>query len=549
MTTALNHTDTERKDDTTLRSEARAWLAQRPELSLVAEILAKLRSLDLAWWSPERLRQRWGAQERMRWLRQRPDLRQDITTSLTGLAPKAARKKDPDFQAALVDSCLDDGDISVDRFEEAFDPADLACYGPAAEIWRHLCERLPWDDDSQIHQDLVAWLMRALVADKSSLDGAQRKPVLSAWDIRSSIDGAVWHGRMPLEIRVAIDDARLKHEKNRPGEVYGAKDDLAIAVPELIAANVPLKDLVGVFRCAEKALGFAVTPPPSPPRSVPPTGAGSRPGSEPVFPAQPPGLGGAPRGEATRSSTPAAESPGPSKPPPAPSGQAPSTTPQRTMTPTSVDAIPRLRADRTSAAPGPPAGAPVSPTAIPATRPSAPPVAAPARASTPPVAASAVRTATPVGTARVGAAAAAPSAPSTSPSAAAPGPKSPEPRVLASDAPTPVAGVAAVSDLVRSTTGPHADGAPISDPTTAPHEHEIDELEQTNPWAVPSLDEMWTGTNDPRGDRSAERDKPAAEPPERGDRRGDGAAKPSERGDRGEGSESTGVQPKKRRPK
>ncbi len=63
----LQHLDAEKKDDDTLRAEARAHLAESPSLQLVAELLAKLRAADLKFWSPEVLRERWSAAERMRW--------------------------------------------------------------------------------------------------------------------------------------------------------------------------------------------------------------------------------------------------------------------------------------------------------------------------------------------------------------------------------------------------------------------------------------------------------------------------------------------------
>jgi hypothetical protein len=252
----LQHVDAEKKDDDTLRAEARSHLAESPSLQLVAELLAKLRTIDLPFWSPQILRDRWSASERMRWLRQRPDLRQKITTGLTGLAPKAARKKMPDFQAALVDSVVDEGDVPVRAFEDSFEPADLAVYGPAAAYWFAMRELFPWQDDRPAHQELVAWLLKALLTDASSVPGLGRVPILTPWDLRTAIDGRVWHTRIPLETRVAIDDARLSQEHDRPGVPFHAQDDLAIAVPEVIAASVPLRDLAGVLLAAERAMGF-----------------------------------------------------------------------------------------------------------------------------------------------------------------------------------------------------------------------------------------------------------------------------------------------------
>ncbi len=301
----LQHVDAEKKDDDTLRAEARSHLAESPSLQLVAELLAKLRVIDLPFWSPQMLRERWSAAERMRWLRQRPDLRQKITTGLTGLAPKAARKKMPDFQAALVDSVVDEGDVAVRAFEDSFEPADLAVYGPAAGYWFAMRELFPWQDDRPAHQELVAWLLKALLSDASSIPGLGRVPILTAWDLRTAIDGRVWHTRIPLETRVAIDDARMSQEHDRPGVPFHAQDDLAIAVPEVIAASVPLRDLAGVLIAAERAMGFDKDAPR--PRGGPPE---LKPPAEPSVASAPVALASvAPAATATPAATPPVAAP------------------------------------------------------------------------------------------------------------------------------------------------------------------------------------------------------------------------------------------------
>jgi len=242
--------------DERLASEAGAHLAKSPALQLAAELLTRLREMRLPWWTPEHLRKAYGATDRLTWLSDRPDVRQRITTELTGLAPKAARKKAPEFQAALIDSVIDDGDISAAEFEAAFDPVDLATYGPASELWRLFRRRMPWEDDAIPHQDLIGWLIGALLADKSSLDGAPRTPILTPWHVRTAIDGRVWHARLPLDVRVAIDEARLRRERERPGEPFHAHHDMTHAPPALIAASIPLRDLIPVLDVAGRAMGF-----------------------------------------------------------------------------------------------------------------------------------------------------------------------------------------------------------------------------------------------------------------------------------------------------
>lgn len=252
---ALSHADPAASDDR-LSSEAAAHLARHPALQLIAELLTRLREVGFPWWTAEHLRGAYPAAERMRWLVRRPDIRQRITTQLTGLAPRAARNKTPEFQASLIDSVIDEGDITLEMFEQAFEPIDTAVYGPSAELWRLFRKRMPWDDDATAHQDLVGWLIGALLADKSFLDGAPRTPVLSALQARTAIDGRVWHSRIPLHVRVAIDDARFAHQRERPNEAYGVERDMQIATPALIAASIPLKDLGGVLDVAGQALGF-----------------------------------------------------------------------------------------------------------------------------------------------------------------------------------------------------------------------------------------------------------------------------------------------------
>src|SRR5262249_37409604 len=121
----LEHRGADKKDDATLQQEARAHLIENPGLQLVAELLTKLHRRRVPWWTSEQERGWWTATDRMRWFNQRQDIRQRITTALSGLAPKQARKKGADFQASLIDGAVDDGDVSARQFEEAFDPAEI----------------------------------------------------------------------------------------------------------------------------------------------------------------------------------------------------------------------------------------------------------------------------------------------------------------------------------------------------------------------------------------------------------------------------------------
>lgn len=253
--------------DEALHADARARLAKRGDLQLVAEIYEKLRLSGFDWWSPSFTIERWPAATRMEWLRDRPDLRQAITSQLTGLPKRTAREKTHEFQASLIESVLSCGDVSPEMVDRSFSATDLAVHGPANAIWAEFRARFPWEDDAPEHQRFMSWLIRALLCDRSSLDGElSRKPILSPCDVRSAIGPTVWHTRIPLDVRVAIDVARLKMERGRPREPFHTGSELAIATPEVIAANIPLMDLAPILAAADAALQ---TQPDSTSRSIP----------------------------------------------------------------------------------------------------------------------------------------------------------------------------------------------------------------------------------------------------------------------------------------
>jgi len=128
-------------------------------------------------------------------------------------------------------------------------------------MWAQFRQRMPWGDDTESHQRFIGWLLRVLLSERSTLDPDMlRKPVLTAWDVRTAIDPNVWQERIPLELRAMIDDARLKREKSRPREPYAARHELQIATPELIAQHIPLGDLLPVIHVAEQALFTTAEP-------------------------------------------------------------------------------------------------------------------------------------------------------------------------------------------------------------------------------------------------------------------------------------------------
>src|SRR5258708_24261462 len=99
----------------------------------MAEALIALRAAGAPWWESAMLGSRWSLCERLRWLEQRPDLRESVTRSLTGLTLREGRRS-VTFQAELIDAVADPR-VDARRIEEAFDPRDVVTYGPVGELW------------------------------------------------------------------------------------------------------------------------------------------------------------------------------------------------------------------------------------------------------------------------------------------------------------------------------------------------------------------------------------------------------------------------------
>jgi hypothetical protein len=252
----LVHDDAEQSDDAS-RREARAWAAKCPQVQFIAELLATLRAADPAWWSPDVLTTLWPPLTRMRWLAQRADVRQRVTTTVTGLAKHAARGKSCEFQAELLEAVLAGGDVTTAAFDAAFDPFEIAIYGNAREIWTQFKDRMPWTSDTPANQKLVGHLLRILLAERHPVDAElTRRPILTACEMREAVDSVVWQSCIPIELRVAMDDARVRWEKARGKEPYHARHDFQIVTPEILPVHVSLIDLLGVFHAAERALRF-----------------------------------------------------------------------------------------------------------------------------------------------------------------------------------------------------------------------------------------------------------------------------------------------------
>jgi hypothetical protein len=240
-------------DSEVLRKEATDHLARWPTLQVMAELLIDLRAAGVSWWAPGRLCERWPVGERLKWLDQRADLREEIVRSMTGLALREARRRSVPFQAELIDAVADPA-VDAQRLEEAFDPRDLAVYGPVHDFWDEVVGSIPWD--AELPPALVERLLKILLADRSLVLGTTRPPILTPWRLRTAIDMRAWQAHLPSRIRAAVDEARLHKELVDPGVPFSAQDELEVVTLGVIATSLPLRALRPAFSAAARIMGL-----------------------------------------------------------------------------------------------------------------------------------------------------------------------------------------------------------------------------------------------------------------------------------------------------
>jgi hypothetical protein len=252
-------------DADVLREEAKDHFARWPALQAVAEILTVLRGADVSWWEPVQLCERWPVGERLHWLEQRADIREEISRSLTGIALRAGRRRSVSFQAELIEAMADPV-LDARRVEEAFDPRDLVVYGPVNELWDEIMASIPWD--AELRPALIEQLLEILLADRSTVLGptTMRPPILSPLLLRTAVDTRAWQAHLPARLRAAVDDARLHRELVDPGAPFTARDELEIVTVGGLAASLPLRALRPVFSAAARLMGLEH---PAPARSEP----------------------------------------------------------------------------------------------------------------------------------------------------------------------------------------------------------------------------------------------------------------------------------------
>ena len=238
--------------DNRLAASADRHLSNNPEGQLVQLLLEWIAEEQPGWLTPNTQRDLWPTEIRFEWLLTRPDVRGRVVHAVTGISEGAARLLDPDVQIALVDAVLDNGDVPVETWAAAFAPHEIAAHAPPAAIHSEVRQCFPWQAPAS--PDRRDFLLRWLEAVRSTGDGngRSRAPILTALAFRSAMNTKAWQASVPLELRAAVDEARLQAE--RSGVPFTAEEEMAIVATSVLVDHVPYVGLRPVLEAAERAL-------------------------------------------------------------------------------------------------------------------------------------------------------------------------------------------------------------------------------------------------------------------------------------------------------
>lgn len=208
--------------------------------------------------SPEMRRELLPAQVRMQALERRPDLRQTVVTTLTGVPKNTARNRmNLEDQIRLMNQVIDEHDRTARQFDVAFDAAALAIHMDGAVILNSLWEKFQWKQDSAERKGLVASFIESLLKIRSDEpeQPPELKPVLIPRDVLRVIGTELLLDRLPKDLQRRLFDAWLDmDEKDEP---FRPRHFLEIVALSELVKHIELADLKSVILLGIEKMGFA----------------------------------------------------------------------------------------------------------------------------------------------------------------------------------------------------------------------------------------------------------------------------------------------------
>ena len=218
----------------------------RKLLAILLRDLYEKQYRDIYFW----LLKRFSPTELMSWIKDRPDIRGQVVSSLLGIQPALARKQTLEEQIVSLTEELHSGTVTLERLHWTLGPQTLATYGDAVMFWQIFYWKFPWTVDAEAQRDSIRML----------LDEMLMRRILTALDVCRAIDPFVWANSLPLDLQAEIyhDQLVAIHSESRSFVELVAERRLVFAPPFVLVKHLPLESLKPVFLKALEKLGIAV---------------------------------------------------------------------------------------------------------------------------------------------------------------------------------------------------------------------------------------------------------------------------------------------------
>lgn len=247
--------------DQVLAKEAAVHFGVTPYLQFLAEIFVAVRP----WLTTKALFRIFSVKTIMEALASRPDLRQELTTKLTGYKRIAARKKNPLEQTKLIEDALgneeEPGDITLEDVEKEIAPETWAVYIFGDQFWKAFSSEVLADivaANGEKEKEFITFFIEKALQERRH-EGRELKPILTHLDVADAMDPddtLKWQQRIPPEKLSEANRVRRAQERKTPRVPFTTKQEIGIIGIDVIVNSFDLTDFVPMVSAAGKSMGF-----------------------------------------------------------------------------------------------------------------------------------------------------------------------------------------------------------------------------------------------------------------------------------------------------
>lgn len=230
-----------------------------PTLRVLVELMADLRERKLPGWAYSDFCAFFPPEKVCQWFTRRPELRQELVTSMTGLKPELTAALASLVQAQLVGLALRiGGDEAAKDYVDTIDLSRLVVHGPAHEIWNTVAEVLKGQQENPaVRSVLGAFICACMKVHVQQQDGSDGDAIFTALDVLEAVQD-VWDEYLPLHVRKDVTVHRRAHERNPNKGRWTAAMEFEVVTWEVIEGCFPACVLLQVAQSAARKAGFVL---------------------------------------------------------------------------------------------------------------------------------------------------------------------------------------------------------------------------------------------------------------------------------------------------